>query len=87
LPAALAERFGLLPDMNQWPEDDECRYVAVSGYVQRNGLFLSLPALALPRIDQDLPAIADWLYSKGCVNVTYECLRNTGLDSHPEDLD
>ena len=69
------------------PDDREGRQIAVSGYAYRRGLYLSLSSLGLLRIDQDLPAIAEWLYSKGCINVTYECLLGSELDIDSADLD
>ncbi|MBI3464397.1 MAG: site-2 protease family protein [Planctomycetes bacterium] len=87
LPPALTDRFGLLPAESQLPVDPEGRPIAVSGYVARRGSYLSLASLTLPRIDQDLPAIADWLYSKGCIKLTYECLLGTMPDTDSGDFD
>jgi hypothetical protein len=41
--------------------------------VRRNGLYFSIN-LTPRQIDTDLPALADWLYAQGFVDITYQCI-------------
>jgi Zn-dependent protease len=70
LPKAVTERMGLIPGHSQPTKADNRPWAY--GYASRTGMYLSL-FLMSPDLDQDLPALAEWLYAKGCVQVTYNC--------------
>jgi Zn-dependent protease len=70
LPDSVTKPMGLLPGHRQQPKAHRGPWAY--GYANRSGMYVSL-FLMSPDIDQDLPALAEWLYMKGCLRVSYDC--------------
>lgn len=67
----LASRMGQLPLEGDQPKALDARYSTHWGTVSREGLIISFPFLSFQNIFDGAPALADWLCSKGCIDLKY----------------
>ncbi|MFL5245641.1 MAG: site-2 protease family protein [Gemmataceae bacterium] len=66
---SISKRVGVLDEPKGVPS---AKQRLVWGYISHSGLNVSVQ-LAPRQIDTDLPALAEWLYAQGYIDVTYQC--------------
>ena len=70
--ADLAARMGQVPLVDGKPAPGSVRYSSSWGSVSRAGLLLRFDGLTFQRHVDGIPAFADWLCSKDCIDVKYQ---------------
>ncbi len=77
--------MGQLPLRDERPALADERYSSQGGSVTRNGLILTFRWLMFRQVFDGAPAFADWLCSKGCIDMRYDLQMGGGLDEAGED--
>ncbi len=67
----LGELLGQIPLEGDQPKEQDKLELVHGGFVQCNGLLVSIETLSFMRIDRGLPRLAEWLCGKGCIDVKY----------------